>query len=329
MYDIFFIFRLSSKKYLSCDVCDKDFLTKTEFLNHHFTHYEQTFKCCDCGSEFDRAFLLHQHLAIHRNEVLEIDLCSDEEEEEEEEEMMDDQDFDVGNEVGHEIVVENHHMSLDVDEDGEELDPINFVELKEEYDEVESNTYLNNIHFTKSRARNNKLIRDPTSTRVCPPNTSRCLYIEASEQIQMPHYKCFACERIFIRQSMYTKHLSKGKCYVNACDVCAATFATNSDFYEHYTVEHNNRAVCKFCFHTLNNVRNLKEHIKRHFDLFSFSCHECDKGFYTKREFNSHYRNRHEGFKESCNICHEEFKDQLLLANHMDRHHKNNFLILD
>lgn len=288
----------------------------------------QIFKCCKCGIEFEKACLLDEHLAAHKKDIVKIDLCSDEEEKEENEVVNNQELLILGNESDVEETIEDYSFSLEDEEDGEVLDPINFVELQEEYREVESDNDDGIIPFTPSRARNKKLIKEPKRTVKCNLDTSVCLYIAASEEIQIPHYKCLACERIFIRELIFNKHIIAGKCYISACDVCAATFETNSDFYEHYTVEHNYRVICKFCFHTLNNMRNLKEHMKRHFDLFKFSCQECDKGFYTKREYNSHYNNRHKEFMESCKICDEKFTNKLMFSNHAETHLKNNLPIL-
>ncbi|KAJ8922310.1 hypothetical protein NQ315_004252 [Exocentrus adspersus] len=128
------------------------------------------------------------------------------------------------------------------------------------------------------------------------------IFLSPNEEVDVPHYKCLRCEQLFINKFVFFRHIEKGKCYINNCDVCTATFSKNSDFYEHYIAEHTDRAICNFCFRTFMYEKNVKEHMLRHLDQFRHRCEDCNKGFYTVREYRNHYKNRHMGIRHKCEI---------------------------
>lgn len=148
------------------------------------------------------------------------------------------------------------------------------------------------------------------------------LVLNPNEDVDMVHYKCLRCEQLFINKFVFFRHIEKGKCYVNACDVCSATFNKNSEFYEHYLMEHTDRAICNFCFRTFMYEKNVKEHMLRHLDQFRHRCEECSKGFYTVREYRNHYKNRHMGIRHKCEICGRSFADEYYFKRHIATHAK-------
>lgn len=150
------------------------------------------------------------------------------------------------------------------------------------------------------------------------------LILNPNDDVDMVHYKCLRCEQLFINKFVFFRHIEKGKCYVNACDVCNATFNKNSEFYEHYLVEHTDRAICNFCFRTFMYEKNVKEHMLRHLDQFRHRCEECNKGFYTVREYRNHYKNRHMGIRHKCEICGRSFADEYYFKRHIATHAKAN-----
>lgn len=156
------------------------------------------------------------------------------------------------------------------------------------------------------------------------PDFSAANYVilNPNEEVDMVHYKCLRCEQLFINKFVFFRHIEKGKCYVNACDVCSATFNKNSEFYEHYLVEHTDRAICNFCFRTFMYEKNVKEHMLRHLDQFRHRCEECSKGFYTVREYRNHYKNRHMGIRHKCEICGRSFADEYYFKRHIATHAK-------
>lgn len=185
---------------------------------------------------------------------------------------------------------------------------------------------------TKVQPSTSRLYSSPSKQRIQPkrrhevPDFSAANYIilNPNEEVDMPHYKCLRCEQLFINKFVFFRHIEKGKCYVNSCDVCSATFDKNSEFYEHYLVEHTDRAICNFCFRTFMYEKNVKEHMLRHLDQFRHRCEECSKGFYTVREYRNHYKNRHMGIRHKCSVCGRSFADEYYFKRHMATHAKAN-----
>lgn len=166
--------------------------------------------------------------------------------------------------------------------------------------------------------------RIPGKRRHEVPDFSASDYIvlKPNEEVDMTHYKCLRCEQLFINKFVFYRHIEKGKCFVNRCDVCSAVFSKNSDFYEHYIESHPDRAICNFCFRTFMYEKNVKEHMLRHLDQFRHRCEECHKGFYTVREYRNHYKNRHMGIRHKCQICNRSFADEYYFKRHVATHGK-------
>ncbi|KAK5640589.1 hypothetical protein RI129_011400 [Pyrocoelia pectoralis] len=157
------------------------------------------------------------------------------------------------------------------------------------------------------------------------PDFSATNYImlNPTDEIDIVHYKCLRCEQLFISKFGFFRHIEKGRCYINSCDVCSASFNKNSEFYEHYMAEHTDRAICNFCFRTFMYEKNVKEHMLRHLDQFRHRCEQCNKGFYTVREYRNHYKNRHMGIrhKHKCQGCERTFDTKATMENHHRRVH--------
>lgn len=156
------------------------------------------------------------------------------------------------------------------------------------------------------------------------------IYMNPTNEIDLPHYKCLRCEQLFINKFVFFRHIEKGKCFINNCDVCTASFSNNREFYEHYVAEHTDRAICNFCFRTFMYEKNVKEHMLRHLDQFRHRCEDCNKGFYTVREYRNHYKNRHMGIRHKCDVCGRSFADEYYFKRHIATHAKasNNIAIL-
>lgn len=156
------------------------------------------------------------------------------------------------------------------------------------------------------------------------PDFSATNYImlNPTEDLDIVHYKCLRCEQLFISKFGFFRHIEKGRCYINSCDVCSASFEKNSEFYDHYLAEHTDRAICNFCFRTFMYEKNVKEHMLRHLDQFRHRCEQCNKGFYTVREYRNHYKNRHMGIRHKCDVCGRSFADEYYFKRHVATHEK-------
>lgn len=154
------------------------------------------------------------------------------------------------------------------------------------------------------------------------PHFSAANYILLSpnEEVNIQHYKCLRCEQLFISKFVFYRHIEKGKCFINSCDICPARFTKNSDFYVHYLNTHTDRAICNFCFRTFMYEKNVKEHMLRHLDQFRHRCEDCNKGFYTIREYRNHYKNRHMGIRHKCETCNRTFADEYYFKRHIASH---------
>lgn len=194
----------------------------------------------------------------------------------------------------------------------------------------ESDNETENIIVTKPSTSTSRVSYVTQARRIQPkrrhevPDFSAANYVilNPNEDVDMVHYKCLRCEQLFINKFVFFRHIEKGKCYVNACDVCSATFNKNSEFYEHYLAEHTDRAICNFCFRTFMYEKNVKEHMLRHLDQFRHRCEDCSKGFYTVREYRNHYKNRHMGIRHKCEICGRSFADEYYFKRHIATHAK-------
>lgn len=171
-------------------------------------------------------------------------------------------------------------------------------------------------------------ILPPKRRHVVPDfSSTNYLYVNPNEEVEIAHYKCLRCEQLFINKYVFFRHIEKGKCYINNCDVCSATFTKNSEFLTHYTSEHTDRAICNFCFRTFMYEKNVKEHMLRHLDQFRHRCDECNKGFYTVREYRNHYKNRHMGIRHSCSFCSRSFADEYYFRRHLATHQSGDVAI--
>ncbi|XP_022920208.1 transcription factor E4F1-like isoform X4 [Onthophagus taurus] len=153
-------------------------------------------------------------------------------------------------------------------------------------------------------------------------SASNYVVLTPNSDVDVVHYKCLRCEQLFISKFVFLRHIEKGKCFVNNCDVCPAIFERNSEFYDHYVTAHTDRAICTFCFRTFMYEKNVKEHMLRHLDQFRHRCDVCNKGFYTLREFRNHYKNRHMGIRHRCAICGRSFADEYYFKRHIATHSK-------
>nr|XP_015834124.1 PREDICTED: transcription factor E4F1 isoform X10 [Tribolium castaneum] len=330
----------------SCNVCSEMFPDKNEFLKHHLHQYGQTFNCCKCGNKYKTITDLYSHLEEHKTKTIVV-----EQDGEVVEEIVlnyeNDDEIEDGNELLYilddsqcvnEVVIEEDIPTQPEDKDKSEN--LTIVQLEHGYvipnvveGEVEEIVALNGkqktlpaklqpstskvVYAPQPRARSSQ----PRRRNVVPDfSSTNYLFVSPNEEVDIPHYKCLRCEQLFINKFVFFRHIEKGKCYINNCDVCSATFAKNSEFYYHYVVEHTDRAICNFCFRTFMYEKNVKEHMLRHLDQFRHRCDDCNKGFYTVREYRNHYKNRHMGIRHTCQVCSRSFADEYYFRRHLATH---------
>lgn len=340
-----------------CELCGNVFATRDDYLGHH-TKGEYLL-CCSCEMVFTSTADLFQHKENHRAEQIIIEQSEDgvqfDEYTEEVEAVLNIPAGDEGTAISstnellyilddsqcvNEVIIEE----TDNNQQRSHSKPDNYsiVQVDHGYmipsvfkgqletrkrgkkkgsqsdsDESESKPSTSRRVLTTQRIR-----QHPVRKRHELPDFSATDYLvlTPNEEVDITHYKCRRCEQLFINKFVFFRHIEKGKCYVNSCDVCSADFEKNSQFYEHYVVEHTDRAICHFCFRTFMYEKNVKEHMLRHLDQFRHRCEECNKGFYTVREYRNHYKNRHMGIRHRCEECGRSFADEYYFKRHIATH---------
>lgn len=340
---------------IQCGMCLVVFPNKKKFQDHS-TEVSGTFTCCRCQAKFKSGDALYRHYSTHKS-------AANIENEEEYEEIIVQQNASETNELIYvlddsscvnEVVIDEgqpHSNEMLSKTRREAIEIVNLEHgyvmpnigsfIEEEMEDEEGNIIITRRRIVQSKPSVTSRVTPPSKPRNPQPrrrhevpdfSATSYLYVEPTTEIEVPHYKCLRCEQLFINKFGFFRHIEKGKCYINNCDVCTATFAKNSEFYEHYTAEHTDRAICNFCFRTFMYEKNVKEHMLRHLDQFRHRCEDCNKGFYTVREYRNHYKNRHMGIRHKCEVCGRSFADEYYFKRHIATHAKaasNNITFLD
>ncbi|CAG9763090.1 unnamed protein product [Ceutorhynchus assimilis] len=295
-----------------CEFCGK-FFGNRKILRHHIrTHTkEKPHKCPICFKGFTQPYTVTIHMRYHTGErPFSCCVCN--------------RGFVTKAELKQHNYLDTLYDHHDIHNDTNEIslsenDKIIFVKENEGTFEVTDDNdtiYLLNHNSVANASKPTKSLRIPNFS------PSICLEFEPNEEIDMTHYKCQRCEQMFINTLVFQRHIEKGKCYVNNCDLCSLNFNKNSEFYAHYAMMHTDRAVCHFCFKTFLYEKNVKEHVMRHLDQFRHKCEKCNKGFFTVREYRNHFKNRHMGIRYQCELCDRSFADEYYFKKHQDTHVK-------
>lgn len=331
-------------------MCSEIFPSKRSFLEHSSILVNGAYQCCKCKATFRLCNDLYDHFNTHRSlqdsaDTEEVVLKYDDNE------VVVQQNAHDTNELLYilddsacvnEVVIEGEQPNFaeesakTVTKGGIEI--VNFehgyVMSADRYIEEEEDESGNIILRRKVIVpKTGKTVFSQPKPRTPQPkkrhevpdfSATNYAYIEANEEVEVPHYKCLRCEQLFINKFGFYRHIEKGKCYINNCDVCTATFSKNIEFFKHYIAEHTDRAICNFCFRTFMYEKNVKEHMLRHLDQFRHRCEDCNKGFYTVREYRNHYKNRHMGIRHKCEVCGRSFADEYYFKRHIATHAKAN-----
>ncbi|XP_057661571.1 transcription factor E4F1-like isoform X20 [Diorhabda carinulata] len=326
---------------IQCGMCSLLFPNKKAFLEHSMKLLGDYYKCCKCFEKFEDCVQLYQHYENHRLNENEVVITEDMELNYEENEAVLQNSGSETNDMLYLLDDNSYVNEIVIEEDQptegsttnlsrrETVDIVNFehgyvVTNIEDYnveEEVEDDEVCNvtDVAYTPTRPRNPQ----PKKRHEVPDfSATNYLFVTANQEIEIDHFKCLRCEQLFISKFGFFRHIEKGKCYINNCDVCTATFSQNLNFYNHYVAEHPDRAICKFCFRTFMYEKNVKEHMLRHLDQFRHRCEDCNKGFYTVREYRNHYKNRHMGIRHKCSVCGRSFADEYYFKRHIATHAK-------
>nr|CAI5818410.1 unnamed protein product [Callosobruchus analis] len=321
-------------------MCSAIFPNKHEFLEHSSKLSGGFYICCKCKARFKDADGLYRHFEAHRQSS-NNDIVLNYEDEEvmvQPDEANDQLVYILDEETQgvNEVVVEDQQRpSKAIDlvsmEHGYVMNNDDRIIEEEELEDEDGNIVIarrilprnqRNVYRRSSHTPNRRQPQPKKRHEEPDFSATNYEYLEPNEVVEVPHFKCMRCEQLFINKFGFFRHIEKGKCYINNCDVCDATFSKNRDFFNHYMISHTDRAVCNFCFRTFMYEKNVKEHMLRHLDQFRHRCEDCNKGFYTVREYRNHYKNRHMGIRHKCDVCSRTFADEYYFRRHLATHAK-------
>lgn len=349
-----------SEAIYECEVCTQIFSNKKDFLAHHMNQFGETFRCCRCEKHFRTTTDLYQHYETHKvDEIEEIEESTEFDYSENVEavmniptEPMNDADELLyildGSQCINEVVIEEETETQELEPETSSTKSDNFTIVKVEHGYMLPSVFKGQLESKRRyKKRNSDSVAEEEIVNLEGPSTNTPNYLVSigktrpkkrheipdfsatnyvvlnpNKEVDILHYKCLRCEQLFISKFTFFRHIEKGKCYINSCDVCTASFSRNNEFYEHYLMEHTDRAICNFCFRTFMYEKNVKEHMLRHLDQFRHRCEECNKGFYTVREYRNHYKNRHMGIRHKCEVCGRSFADEYYFKRHVATHEK-------
>lgn len=329
-----------------CGICSEIFLSKTDLIEQHLLEYTKKLTCCKCLQTFSNSNDMCDHHELHKG-VENLDDFYGEEHFDgdelilmsEDQQLVEFHQIDESNLVyilnqedqTSEPILPNEVLQVQSikkpKSGGVTESPSKTVDMNTEPGYVlaaEASETLQAATAPKRTYSFSKPRANPLPKRHELPDFSATNYIVMSPNADLDaiHYKCQRCEQLFINKFGFFRHIEKGKCFVNNCDVCTAQFSSNRSFYQHYIDAHLDRAICNFCFRTFMYEKNVKEHMLRHLDQFRHRCEACSKGFYTVREYRNHYKNRHMGIRYVCDVCSRSFADEYYFKRHRDTHKK-------
>ncbi|XP_046814436.1 zinc finger protein 19-like [Vespa crabro] len=114
------------------------------------------------------------------------------------------------------------------------------------------------------------------------------------------------------------------------CSKCSLMISNYHNLKRHYTRVHNNDNIltCNECNAVFSKKHQLVQHIAVHFDVTSYKCSKCNKGYLNIKRLKRHETMHEKGQKSyPCQIvqCSEVFDKWALLCKHKKTHHINDY----
>ena len=130
---------------------------------------------------------------------------------------------------------------------------------------------------------------------------------------------CFALDPDnYFEDSLNDEHKTRE----NICLVCGATFPNNHTLKIHYETHGEGPYSCAHCGEIVNNLKHLRDHIKRHKEN---KCVICDETFPKLRTMIEH-RKFHGDGPFTCKICEKERKNINDLYKHLRNHREKDLV---
>ncbi|XP_067119411.1 zinc finger protein 624-like [Centruroides vittatus] len=281
--------KVSKRKPLRCDICDKIFNKRGHLERHHRTRHRVSHCCKICKKQFQTKSKLTQHQRTHSEDrPFKCNIC--------------DKGFKT-----------NSHLR---------------IHRESHSDQRKYSCQVCNKSFkTKCCLRGHKIVHNKDlnhSCQICNKRfkTKQCLRAHVLIHTDECKYCCQICNKYFktkfsLRQHKKTHEDRTDKYF---CDVCKTGFKCNSTFVRHRIVQHQNMFACCYCRKSFKTKNMLEAHKKIHIQ----KCNICKKEVLSKSSLILHQR-IHSGIKPYlCKVCNRRFLSNTELKRHQSSHNKDN-----
>ncbi|CAF4848682.1 unnamed protein product [Pieris macdunnoughi] len=344
-----------SKKFHSCKVCDKKFISAINLKSHmkiHSSEDRNLIGCKQCNEKFSSEHDLRVHSALHitANDKWRCYACSKE----------------FFDRVSFRRHIRRHYKTKQFacewcEKQFAELcalrrhERVHTGELRETpyecnlCDKRYSNNYLLKAHMMRHTG-----LR-PCTCDVCGKSFPSMRLLNSHKLTHSDHkpYACPVCDKRFRHESTRKSHVlthTGEKPYV--CSVCGKTFRQNSNFTVHMRSHTGEKPYsCEMCPRHFKSTSSLSSHMSSHSKEKHFACTVCGKKF-LRQSLSNHMR-LHTGERSHacpacpkrflsasrlkdhskihtdekpfvCNICGSLFKKKVSLTNHLKKHDSKN-----
>ncbi|KAH9638396.1 hypothetical protein HF086_004198 [Spodoptera exigua] len=145
-------------------------------------------------------------------------------------------------------------------------------------------------------------------------------------------YQCKDCLKWFTQHSSLQGHReSHHNDYkiVGTCQYCGKHIKGRKKLYKHLLNHETKSVQCEVCKKMLKNPSILRNHMKRHSGVRSYTCESCPANFFTMGELCNHRSRVHFKAKTfKCNMCGYLTTTARLLGTHISRHTATNVVCL-
>ena len=142
-------------------------------------------------------------------------------------------------------------------------------------------------------------------------------------------YQCQVCPKSFNNHGSVSHHEKIHFPENIPCDVCQKVFNSKLNLRSHMKAHNINDEVSKKdkCIICQKETRYLNKHIERvHDKKINFTCRQCGKGFYCKKDRRTHFAFVHSAERSFvCQVCPKAYKEKRSLQDHVIRKHTEEF----
>ena len=148
------------------------------------------------------------------------------------------------------------------------------------------------------------------------------------EKVEDEKYKCKNCNNVFDSCNAYALHPCRMKALPIMwfqCPICPKKMRKYHIFKQHMRAVHSAKTGhnCETCNAHFKTVVGMYQHqINEHNAPARFKCNLCERGYYTKKHYESHVR-MHTGERpHQCELCGKSYPDKGALSKHIETHNE-------